>query len=271
MKNKVENFYDRRTDIEWTRLDRHHMVMAITLRALNDYLPPPPSTLLDIGGGPGRYAIELARQGYQVTLLDLSQENLVVAVEQAQAAGVTLAQTIYANATHLDMLVAEQFDAVIMLGPMYHLLEEAERHAAVAEAVRVLKPGGVLAAAFLGPYDPITYAATRDPAWIVRHRDVLERILTTGQYRRDMMNNDYFIDAYFAHPTQIPPFMAAHDLTLLTLLSCEGVVGLYEEEINKLTGELWTAWVDLNYRLSTDPSILGRADHLLYVGQKPGS
>ena len=268
MTDQVESYYDHRTEIEWTRLDRHRMEMAITMRALAEHLPQPPARLLDVGGGPGRYAIELARRGYDVTLLDLSQENLSVAAEKAREAGINLEQTIHANATNLDMLPDSQFDAVIMLGPLYHLLEDADRHAAVAEAVRVLKPEGVLAAAFLGPYAPLAYAATRDLDWIVRHRDALERILTTGKYERDTATNEYFIDAYFAHPSQIPPFMAAHGLTMLSLLSCEGVVGWIEHEVNTLTGDLWTAWVDLNYRLCADPSILGRADHLLYVGQK---
>ena len=181
MTEKVEKYYDIRTEIEWTRLNRHRMEMAITLRALADYLPSPPATILDIGGGPGRYAIALAGHGYQVTLLDLSQENLTVAQEKAAMAEVTLAGTVHANATHLPMIPDATCDAVLLLGPLYHLLQETDRHAAVAEAVRVLKPGGMLFSAFLGPYAVISYAATRDPAWIVQQKEALERILSTGQ------------------------------------------------------------------------------------------
>lgn len=75
--------YDAHPEHEWERLQRHRTEFAVTLRALDTYLPPPPATILDIGGGPGRYAIELARLGYEVTLLDLSQANLALAKDKA--------------------------------------------------------------------------------------------------------------------------------------------------------------------------------------------
>ncbi|MDP9311783.1 MAG: class I SAM-dependent methyltransferase, partial [Chloroflexota bacterium] len=62
--HRVEHFYNTNAHAEWMRLDRHRTEFAVTLRALAEFLPPPPATLLDVGGGPGRYAITLARQGY---------------------------------------------------------------------------------------------------------------------------------------------------------------------------------------------------------------
>jgi S-adenosylmethionine-dependent methyltransferase len=61
--SRVGSYYDRRAEDEWTRLERHRTEWAVTLRALREYLPTPPCRIADIGGGPGRYAIELARQG----------------------------------------------------------------------------------------------------------------------------------------------------------------------------------------------------------------
>ena len=108
--------------------------------------------------GPGRYAVALAAQGYQVTLLDLSQENLTVAQKKATESHVTLAGTIHANATHLPMIANETYDAALLLGATVSFAAtQTDRHAAVNEAVRILKPGGVLFAAFLGPYDPVSY------------------------------------------------------------------------------------------------------------------
>jgi len=54
----------------------------------------------------------------------------------------------------------------------------------------------------------------------------------------------------------------------LDLRACEGVVSQIEERVNTLAGELWQAWVDLNYRLGRDPSVHGCAEHVLYVGRK---
>ncbi len=80
--------YDSDPQYEWDRMDRHRMEFATTFRALETWLPPPPARLLDCGGGPGRYAVELARRGYRVTLFDLSAGNLALARVKAAEAGV---------------------------------------------------------------------------------------------------------------------------------------------------------------------------------------
>ncbi len=87
----VAGFYDDNAENEWLRMDRHRTEFAVTLRALQEHLPPPPARLLDCGGGPGRYAIELMQRGYTVTLFDLSEGNLRLAREKALEAGVELA------------------------------------------------------------------------------------------------------------------------------------------------------------------------------------
>ena len=88
----IESYYDRQAEIEWSRMDRHPTEFAVTVRALTEFLPPPPAKVLDCGGGPGRYAIELTSRGYAVTLFDLSVENLRLAQEKAAQANVTLAR-----------------------------------------------------------------------------------------------------------------------------------------------------------------------------------
>ena len=83
IKSNVEQFYDGFAAQEWGRLERHRTEFAVTMRALRDWLPPAPATILDIGGGPGRYSIALAQLGYDVTLLDLAQGNLAFSSEKA--------------------------------------------------------------------------------------------------------------------------------------------------------------------------------------------
>jgi cyclopropane fatty-acyl-phospholipid synthase-like methyltransferase len=83
---------------------------------LAEFLPPPPATILDVGGGPGRYAIALAAQGYQVTLTDLSEANLGLAQEKAQAAEVTLPQIRQANALDLSDLETAGFTTLSLIG-----------------------------------------------------------------------------------------------------------------------------------------------------------
>ena len=88
----IQRYYGQEAEAEWRRLDRHRTEFAVTLRALGEHLEPPPARVLDCGGGPGRYAIELARQGYEVTLFDLSPECLQLA--RSKAARIALRRTL---------------------------------------------------------------------------------------------------------------------------------------------------------------------------------
>ena len=118
----VQRHYDRDPQREWERMDRHPTEFAVTLRALEQYLPPTPARVLDCGGGPGRYAIQLARWGYDVTLFDLSPASLRLAQTKAAEAGASLTAYEQGTATDLSRFPDESFDAVLLMGPLYHLL-----------------------------------------------------------------------------------------------------------------------------------------------------
>ena len=264
----VELSYDRQPEREWERLDRHRTELAVTLRALDDHLPRPPARVLDCGGGPGRYAIELARRGYQVTLYDLSAGCLRLAREKAAAAGVRLAGFEQGTATDLSRFADETFDAVLLMGPLYHLLQEAERRRALAEAVRVLKSGGPLFAAFIGRYAVPRWAAANEPAWPVENSDLLATILASGVLPPRGAEGEGFV-AYFAHPAEVVPLCQSAGLEVVTVLGVEGAVSLIEDGVNALSGPAWETWVALNYRLAADPIIHGAVEHLLAVAVKP--
>jgi S-adenosylmethionine-dependent methyltransferase len=104
----VRGYYDKRADEEWQRHDRHRMEFAVSKRLLSDYLPPR-GRVLDCGGGPGRYAIWLASQGYEVTLFDLSRACLDRARAEAGLLGVPL-QYELGTATDLSRFSDASFD-----------------------------------------------------------------------------------------------------------------------------------------------------------------
>ena len=262
--DQVEQFYDENRHGEWERLDRHRTEFAITMRALAEFLPSPPAQVLDVGGGPGRYSIALAQQGYGVTLVDLSQVSLVQATKQAQVAKVDLVDIQQGNAKDLTTFDDAKYDAVLLLGPLYHLITQEERSQALQEVYRILKPDGLIFAAFLNRFSVLRICADRFPEWLVAHPDYVDRLLTTGVHQGEWG----FTTAYHSHPNEIEPFMIAHNFATIQLLSCEGIVAQSEERINMLTGANWAWWADLNYQLGKDPALYGSAIHLLYVGQK---
>lgn len=268
MSNPVESFYDLHVDYEWHRLERHRMEFAIAAKALEEYLPPSGS-VIDIGGGPGRYSLWLASKGYEVTLADLSAANLKRATELSDARPTPerIRAFIHANAVDLSVLPDARFDAALLMGPLYHLLKEDERRAAVREALRILKPGGTLFASFIARYAPIIDVIVGDPAWLVEHNEEMEEFLVFGFQTAERAAP--FTSFYTAHPADVEPFMESCGASTVTLLAQEGLAAGREQEVNKLEGSAWQKWVDLNYRLASDLHLLAGAEHLLYVGKKP--
>jgi ubiquinone/menaquinone biosynthesis C-methylase UbiE len=240
------------------------MEFAVTLRALKDYLPPAPAQILDIGGGPGRYAIALAQRGYRVTLFDLSQACLELAKQKVCEAGAKIAGFEHGDARDLSRFADESFDGVLLMGPLYHLLTEGERRQAIREAYRVLKRERIIFASFITRGAVIRWAAKEEPDWIMEYPERLGALMNSGVLQK----HTGFTSAYFAHPTEIKPLMESEGFGNSDLIACEGVISMIEEKINALTDEAFEAWVELNYQLGKDPSVHGAAEHLLYVGRK---
>lgn len=119
-----------------------------TQELLRQHLPAAPARVLDVGGGTGAHAGWLAADGYQVHLIDPVARHC----EQAAAVGTfTVAQ---GDARSLDA-ADESYDVVLLLGPLYHLVEREERIRALAQARRVVRPGGLVAAAAISRHAPV--------------------------------------------------------------------------------------------------------------------
>jgi len=267
--DEVEAFYDRNARNEWDRLDRHRMEFAITLKAFKEHMPSPPVEVLDIGGGPGRYSMALAERGYKVTLLDLSKHCLEFAREKALKSGVELAEYRHGTALDLSAFASASFGVVLLMGPLYHLLDEDRRRRAIREARRVLKSDGLVFASIITRYAPLRWAAKNEPEWLEQGR----RLLETGVWRPSLDGTPSrarvgFTDSYFANPIEVKQLMESERFETLDLVACEGIISLIEEKVNELEGRAFEAWVELNYKLSKDPGIHGGAEHLLYVGRK---
>lgn len=265
--NVVEQAYDASREYEWHRLERHRVEYGVTMKALEEYLPKAPAKIADIGGSVGRYSIELARRGYEVTLVDLSSKSLEFARCKAAEAGVRLAGAIHADARDLSMLAEGSFDAVLLMGPVYHLLEHDQRLRAVREAHRILRPGACVFAAAITRNSIVQYAAAERVAYIEECREELESILTTGVYRSSTPGQG-FPDAWFCQPGEIGPLMCEGGFEQVALMNVEALAFELEEKINAAPEELHRQWIDLLYGLCKDPAVLGGGGHLLYIGRK---
>jgi ubiquinone/menaquinone biosynthesis C-methylase UbiE len=259
-------------DYERDRLDqgRSRLERDRTREILLRHLPPPPATLLDVGGGPGAYSFWLASLGYVVHLIDATPAHVEQARQRAiQLSAAEPASIQVGDARHLDR-PNESVDAVLLLGPLYHLTERADRLLAIHEARRVVKTGGPVFAAgisrFASLFDGFTSSLYDDPAFV----QIVERDLESGQHRNPTNKPDYFTTAYFHRPDELKADVEECGLTVQELLGIEGP-GYWT--VPDLDG--W--WSDPARRerllaaaraVENEPSLLGVGPHLMVVARR---
>lgn len=153
MSQVVKDFYNSNAAFEWERLDLPlcKIEFACTLSLIDKYFPRQ-ARVCDVGGGPGRYSIELIRRGYAVTLFDLSDEEIRLAREQLDKLGLSAEQFVVGDAQDMSNLASGSFDAALLLGPMYHIVEHEKRAKVLLELTRILKPGGIAIIAYLNSW-----------------------------------------------------------------------------------------------------------------------
>lgn len=263
--NKIEEYYNNNYD-EWGRLLRHRVEFEMTKRALCKYIPPG-SSVLDVGGGPGRYSIYLAKKGYDTSLIDLCEKLVEQAVKNSKNSGVKLKECIQGDVLYLDKILPNRkYDAILCMGPMYHLLEEAERKKAINQCMSRLKTGGILIVSFISAYAPMLDSLNNFPEDIQMIKCDLLRYFEDG--RSISGHNDGFTDAYFFYPTEIEKFMSKFGLNHIKIMAvdCYGV--MVEDRIKELPEESFQSWIDIFEEISSKPEVWGGCEHLLYIGRK---
>lgn len=149
---------------EWRRLDTPagRLEYQRTLQLIESHITKD-AHVLDLGGGPGRYTVHLAKSGRTVELVDLSPELVEQARARVQEADVSgrVKSLSVACATSLETHQDGAFDAVLCLGPFYHLTEAQARTKACREIFRVLKPGGKALVGFIPHLSGLTALVDR--------------------------------------------------------------------------------------------------------------
>ena len=264
----IESHYG--TGYERSRLfpgGRPSLEFVRSVELLERLLPAPPARVLDVGGGPGAYAAPLARRGYRVHLVDL----LPLHVEQARQAAATGPAAAFTAAVGDARELAEpdaSQDAVVLFGPLYHLTEGAGRRQALAEARRVLRPGGRLLAMAVCRYasllDGLYQGWLDDPDF----RPIVEQDLTDGQHRNPdpVGRPEFFTTAYFHTPDGLAGEIGQAGFTGVSVYGVEGPGWPLRRE-----------WAEPQRReqilfaaraVETVPSLLGFSDHLIAAAAK---
>ena len=233
------------------------------------YVPPPPAVIFDVGGGPGVYACWLARQGYEVHLVDAHPLHVELARQASQAQPNTpLAGIKVGDARHLKRADAS-VDVVLLFGPLYHLNERADRLMALQEVHRILRPGGLLFGAaisrFASVLDGLRQGFFDDPAFV----QIVERGLTDGQHRNPTNHPAYFTTAFFHDPKELEAEIQESGFLYERTLPIEGPLWLFPDvAANFHDQSRREPFLRLVRRLELEPSLLGASAHLLAIARK---
>ena len=256
--------------VERERLEKYaRLEFFRTKEIISRHLPKKPALILDIGGGPGRYALWLAKLGHSVHLVD----PVPLHVEQARAAfedGSCEALAAASVGDARELKFADSSAAtVLLLGPLYHLVKRADRVAALSEAHRTLKPGGLLFAAiisrFASAFDGLFRGFARDPKFY----KILQQDLKNGQHRNPTNNPQYFTTAFFHHPDELRTEIDDAGFAATELYGLEGPGWLlpnFDKEWNdpKSRGKLLT----VIRAMEREPTLIGQSAHILAVARK---
>jgi ubiquinone/menaquinone biosynthesis C-methylase UbiE len=266
---ELADFYNRVDEEGRLAIGTGPLEFARTQEILERYLPSPPAVIGDVGGGAGAYALSLARRGYAVHLLDPVPKH----IEQANCASMNqpdfpLASAKIGDARALDWQ-DNSMDALLFLGPLYHLPEREERLKALREASRVTRRGGRVFAAVISRFaslmDGIFHRLLDDPEFV----PIVEQDLIDGQHRNPTDNPVYFTSTFFHHPDDIVSEIEESGLMLERLLAIESIGGLLSD-FEKL-------WQDTKRRemllrfirvIEDEPSLLGISAHIVAIARK---
>jgi len=261
----IRTHYNADPRKEWDRLQKKHPYEKyITTRMMDRYLRPG-SAILDVGGGPGQYSVHYARQGHTVTLLDLSGENVRFAKAKARQYGVKIT-ALEGNALDLSRFPGNAFDAVFLMGPLYHLMNEESRLRALREAVRVLKPGGYLFSSFILMFGGVIYGL----------RELQGTILWPGEQlfyettaKEESLAVEGFTYAWLTTVREAKDLLASvTGLRTETVFGQEGILAPYRNVLSRSPKKVRSAWYDYALRFCEKEDYLSHAEHLMIVSVK---
>ena len=254
----LRSFYD---DIdEDSRLNRSRQGQLEYITTMN-YIHRYAKTgakILEIGAGTGRYSIALAKEGYNVTAVELVETNLEVL--KNNSVGIENIISYQGDALSLDRFEDNQFDITLLFGPMYHLYDKKEVHKALDEAIRVTKKGGIILTAFLSVY-------------AIMNNNYLKETLAAGIEMNfdDNYKVKHFEDQLFTgyDIVEFEQLFESHNTKYLTTAAVDNILETAERRTDfKMSDADFELFVKYHLATCEKRELLGSSSHLLYICKK---
>ncbi|HWP21739.1 MAG TPA: methyltransferase domain-containing protein [Candidatus Cryosericum sp.] len=217
----------------------------------------PGARILDIGAGAGEYSLYFAKQGCDVTAVELAPANMEAF--RAKITPESPLTLIQGNALNLSMFADGSFDVVLLMGPLYHLRQAADRNRAIAEAKRVCKKGGTIFFAFISNDMVVLTELSYRPGFF-----------SENTYDHESFKVEDFPFVFFTLE-QMREMLRENGIAITREIASDGVSELMEDAINALDEQDYAQYMRYHLYCSEKPEMLGRSNHLLFAGKAVAS
>ncbi len=254
----VSGYYDQYEEDGRLNRTRHGQLEFYTTMTYIHRYASKGSKVLEVGAGTGRYSIALAKEGMDVTSVELAESNLAVLRENSK--GMENITSYQGDATDLSRFADNSFDITLFLGPMYHLYEAEEVDRAINEAIRVTKPGGVLFFAFISVF-AIMYANYFYGNWAAGQNENFTDNYKVRHFKEQLFTG-YDV-------TEFEGLFQDKPVDWLTTTGVDGLLEPIEKRPDfSLSDEDFKALAQWYLAFSEKRELLGNTNHLLYICRK---
>lgn len=269
MIEKVTEYYDEFAEVEWERLNNPYSRVEFesTMHLIKKYFPKK-GKILDIGSGPGRYSLKLAEMGYQMSLLDISEKELDIAKDKFVLNNYSSDGFHCLSALELDKFKDEEFDAILLLGPMYHLHKKEDRKKVLDSVNRILKSNGVAIIAYINTLGVLKSSVFECPDVFENHTEKLQQYLKGDL---SLSHEESFTSAFFTTPQHALEEIQNSKLEILSHAGAESFVSGMHLELRKLkqqSEELYNKYISMAVECCELPQYREATEHLNIVVRK---
>lgn len=261
--NMIEKYYENYDeDSRLVKDNSHRIEFLSTVHVLEDKIKAN-SKILEVGAGTGRYSFYYLNKGNKVTAVDILQKNVDIMMEKSKKIVSDDIEIKLGDALDLSQFSSNIFDVVLCLGPLYHLANLDDRIKCIDECVRVLKPGGILAVAYINRYAQYVIHIGRDKENI--NDKYLRNISELGVESKCEKNKNCF---YFSTYEEMEKTMTNFNVEKLKHVGTDGIVHMMRNNINDLDENEFDKWLDYHFMTYDNASLIGYSLHNLYVCKK---
>ena len=239
---------------------RHGMVEFLTtMRYVERYLQPG-MRILEVGAGTGRYSHALARQGYHVDAVELLEHNIEIFRENTlpdEAVSVT-----QGNAMDLSAFDSDIYDITLLLGPMYHLFTPEDQLAALGEAIRVTKKGGIVVAAYcMGDASVLSYGFVRGKIHEILEKCMLDPVTF------DTFSNPWDIFELY-RKENIDALREQFPVTQLHFVATDGYTNHIRDTVDAMDDETYQVYLNYHFATCERADMIGYSHHTIDIFRK---